>query len=62
MLYPPALAVPDPIGHRVFERNPEVGDVRVLRRDISPLCFITGNPVMTFELLRHAGRPRTPNL
>jgi hypothetical protein len=31
------------MGHRLFERDAAVGDVRVLRKDHSPLRFIVGN-------------------
>jgi hypothetical protein len=52
LLYPVVHAAPGLIGHRLFERNAAVGDVRVLRTDFSPLWFIAGNHVMTFDLLR----------
>ena len=56
-LFPVVHAAPGLIGHRLFERNTQVGDVRVLRKDFSPLWFIAGNPVLTYEVtmagLRH---------
>jgi hypothetical protein len=50
ILYPVVHALPGLIGHRLFERNAQVGDVRVLRKDFSPLWFIAGNHVLTYEL------------
>lgn len=58
VLYPLVHAAPGLIGHRLFERNAAVGDVRVLRADFSPLWFIAGNHVMTFDLLRAWWRSR----
>lgn len=52
LLYPVVHAVPGLIGHRLFERNAQVGDVRVLRKDFSPLWFIAGNHVLTYEVAR----------
>lgn len=51
LLFPVVHAVPGLVGHRLFERNAAVGDVRVLRKDFSPLWFIAGNHVMAFEML-----------
>ena len=51
LLYPVIHAVPGLVGHRLFERNAQVGDVRVLRQDYSPLWFIAGNHRMLWELL-----------
>jgi hypothetical protein len=50
VLYPAVHAAPGLIGHRLFERNAQVGDVRVLRKDFSPLWFIAGNHVLTYEV------------
>ena len=52
LLFPVVHAVPGLVGHRLFERNAQVGDVRVLRKDFSPLWFIAANHRLTFELLR----------
>jgi hypothetical protein len=51
LLYPVAHAAPGLVGHRLFERNSEVGDLRVTRKDFSPLWFIAANHVMTAELV-----------
>jgi hypothetical protein len=56
VLYPAVHAMPGLIGHRLFERNAAVGDVRVLRKDFSPLWFIAGNHVLTYEVARSAVR------
>ena len=50
LLYPVVHAAPGLLGHRMFERHAQVGDVRVLRKDFSPLWFIAGNHVLTYEL------------
>ena len=51
LAFPVVHAVPGLIGHRLFERDATVGDIRVIRRDHSPLWFIAANHLMTFELL-----------
>ena len=53
LLFPVVHAVPGLVGHRLFERNLQVGDVRVLRIDFSPLWFIAGNHRLAFDLLRY---------
>jgi hypothetical protein len=50
LLFPLVHAVPGLLGHRLFERSAEVGDVRVTRKDYSPLWFIAGNHRMSWEL------------
>lgn len=52
LLYPLVHAAPGLLGHRLFERNAAVGDVRVLRRDFLPLWFIAASHVLTWRLLR----------
>ncbi len=51
LAFPAVHAVPGLIGHRMFERDMTVGDLRVTRTDHSPLWFIAANHVMTVELL-----------
>lgn len=51
LLFPIVHAAPGLIGHRLFERNAAVGDVRVTRRDYSPFWFIAANHRMTWDLL-----------
>jgi hypothetical protein len=54
-LFPVVHAVPGLIGHKLFEPNPDVGDVRVFRKDYPTYWFLFGNHVMTMNifLLRH---------
>jgi hypothetical protein len=56
LLYPVVHAAPGLLGHRLFERNKELGDVRVTRSDYSPLWFIVANHRLTWELLVRALR------
>jgi hypothetical protein len=51
LLFPVVHAVPGLLGHRFFERNAAVGDVRVTRTDYSPLWFIVANHCMSWQLL-----------
>lgn len=51
LAFPLVHAMPGLIGHRLFERNLSVGDIRVTRKDYSPLWFIAANHLMTMELL-----------
>lgn len=52
LAFPVVHALPGLIGHRLFERNAAVGDIRVNRKDHPPLWFIAANHLMTVELLR----------
>jgi hypothetical protein len=56
LLFPVVHALPGLVGHRLFERDAAVGDVRVLRRDFSPLWFIVANHLMAWQLLRRQRR------
>lgn len=49
--FAPKYAAPGLLDHRLYERNVQVGDVRVLRKDFSPLWFIAGNHVLTYEVV-----------
>jgi hypothetical protein len=49
--FPAVHAVPGLIGHRLFERNEDVGDLRVTRKDYSPLWFIAANHLMSIEII-----------
>jgi hypothetical protein len=51
LLFPAVHAAPGLVGHRLYERNPQVGDVRVLRKDFPPWWFIAANHRLTFELM-----------
>lgn len=51
LAYPIVHALPGLIGHRLFERNAAVGDVRLNRRDHPLVWFIVGNHMMTIDVL-----------
>ena len=52
IFFPVVHAVPGLAGHRLFERNAQVGDTRVLRKDYPLVWFIASNHLMCFDLLR----------
>ncbi len=56
LLFPAVHAAPGLLGHRLFERNAAVGDLRVTRQDHSPLWFIAANHRMSWELLTRGYR------
>lgn len=51
ILFPVVHALPGLIGHRFFERNEAVGDMRFTRKDFPNAWFILGNHLMTAEVL-----------
>lgn len=51
LLYPVVHAAPGLIGHRLFERNAEVGDIRLDRTDHPLWWFIIANHLMVVDLL-----------
>jgi hypothetical protein len=51
VLFPAVHAAPGLLGHRLFERNATVGDLRVTRRDHSPWLFLLANHRLTAEWL-----------
>jgi hypothetical protein len=54
LAFPLVHVLPGLLGHRLFERNAAVGDVRVLRKDFPPLWFVRANHRMTWDWLRRA--------
>jgi hypothetical protein len=56
LTYPVVHAAPGLIGHRLFERDARVGDVRVTRADHPRWWFILANHRLAFDLL--TGGPR----
>jgi hypothetical protein len=52
LAYPIVHAAPGLLGHRLFERNAAVGDLRVLRNDFPGWWFIVANHWLTFDLMR----------
>jgi hypothetical protein len=57
LLTPVLLIVPGQIGHRIWERNGDVGDVRVFRSDFPGIWFLFGNHVMAYNYLTGQHRP-----
>lgn len=53
LLFPLIHVGPGLIGHRLFDRSEEVGDLRVLRKDFPLWWFLIANHVLT---ARFAGR------
>ena len=51
LLWPVVHAAPGLLGHRLFERNEAIGDLRLTRKDVSPFWFIAANHRMAFESL-----------
>jgi hypothetical protein len=54
LLFPVIHAAPGLLGHRLFERNEKVGDLRVLRKDFPAPWFIAANHLLLFDLLGRA--------
>ena len=50
LAYPVVHAAPGLLGHRLFERNASVGDVRVFRKDFPLHWFILANHLMVLDL------------
>jgi hypothetical protein len=50
LLFPMVHAAPGLLGHRLWERNETVGDLRVNRKDYSPLWFIAANHVLLLRI------------
>jgi hypothetical protein len=51
LAYPVVHGAPGVLGHRLFERNAMVGDLRVTRDDFPLWWFIMANHVMLVEVL-----------
>jgi hypothetical protein len=51
LLFPVVHVAPGLIGHRLFERNAAVGDVRVTRKDVPLWWFVVGNHILTARIL-----------
>lgn len=49
--FPVAHGAPGLIGHRLFDRNPDVGDIRVTRVDHPVWWFIVANHLMAARVL-----------
>jgi hypothetical protein len=51
LLYPVVHAAPGLLAHRLFERNAEVGDLRITRTDFPKAWFIAANHVLTWRVI-----------
>ena len=51
LLFPVIHALPGLIGHRLFERNKNVGDFRFIRKDFPNYYFIIANHFLLIEVL-----------
>jgi hypothetical protein len=51
LAFPVVHALPGLIGHRLFERNFVLGDLRFVDGHYPPLWFIVANHIMTWEVL-----------
>lgn len=61
LLFPVAHAAPGLLGHRLFERDASVGDVRVTRTDVPAWWFLIANHMLLVDLIipgRPFGLPR----
>ena len=56
--FPLVHAAPGLLAYRLVERNAALGDLRVTRRDHSPLWFIAANHRMSWALLTGAWQRR----
>jgi hypothetical protein len=52
-LFPLVHALPGLIGHRIAERNQNVGDLRIGRKDFPLWWFIRANHRLSWQLLIH---------
>lgn len=52
LAFPIVHAAPGLLGHRLFERNKVVGDIRLTRSDFPPHWFIAANHILLFDFLR----------
>jgi hypothetical protein len=53
LAFPVVHAVPGLIGHRLFERNEAVGDMRLSRKDYPLYWFIIANHRMAWDWVRY---------
>jgi hypothetical protein len=51
LAFPVVHAAPGLIGHRLFDRNDDVGDLRIARGDFPLWWFIRANHRMTWDVL-----------
>jgi hypothetical protein len=51
LAFPIVHVAPGLLGHRLFERNKDVGDMRITRTDFPGYWFMIANHVLLFRLL-----------
>jgi hypothetical protein len=51
ILFPLIHALPGILGHKIFERNEDVGDIRITRKDFPLIWFIFANHILTYQIL-----------
>lgn len=51
LAWPLVIVLPGLAGHRLFERNAEVGDLRIARKDYPGYWFLIANHVLTARIL-----------
>ncbi|WP_108975304.1 Mpo1-like protein [Leptospira ryugenii] len=54
--FPIIHGLPGILAHRLFERNEEVGDLRINRKDYPNLWFVIANHIITFQLVFYFSR------
>jgi hypothetical protein len=59
LLFPAAHGAPSLLGHRLFERNLVVGDLRVTRKDFPFFWFIAANHLMAWRVLTFQNKSLT---
>lgn len=52
LLFPVVHAAPGLLGHRLFERDAAIGDLRVTRTDFPLIWFIAANHVLAWDVVR----------
>ncbi len=52
LLFPVVHVLPGLIGHRLFERNDGVGDLRLTRTDFPLIWFVAANHRMVWDFVR----------
>jgi hypothetical protein len=52
LLYPAVHALPGLLGHRLFEKSPELGNLRINRTDFPLWWFIIANHILTAKVAK----------
>jgi hypothetical protein len=59
LAFPVVHGAPGLIGHRLFERNDAVGDIRVNRTDFPAYWFVAANHIFLWDLLTGRNRQQS---